>query len=1031
MPDPHLTTAHADQSVVDPTTPLVILGAGPPYRGRIPSALVQTPARGRVLDWQLRAYESAVGGPVVFVGGYGFEDVVRAYPEIDTVLNAGWQAGGSAGSLLLALPREPASCFAAYADVVVAPEVFEAVAATSGDAVVAVDRAWRQRYQGRASADRAAAEKVLLQGSKLRSIDTAIEEDAADGEFVGVLYLRSTALRTLHGLSPDSRADLAKGNLPRLLMRLIEAGLDIGAASVDGLWAELNAPQDLARFVLGSKAETLDTLRPLLRRAQIGAQVRFTVGEWRQEREAILARIVETFGEPRLIVRSSAIAEDGWQNSSAGQYLSVPNVPRLDSARLAASIDDVAASYGESGQGNQIFVQAMADDIAVSGVVLTRTLNAGAPYLTINYDAVTASTDSVTSGLTDTHNTLVLHHSADSLPPQVPPALTSVRLAVEEIAELLGHDSLDIEFAVSRDGTVQIFQTRPLVAPKHAGHYADEDIAQALSRAAAAIEEAQRPVPGLVGNGTMYGVMPDWNPAEIIGTKPRPLAADLYCYLVTNETWAEQRVDYGYRDTRPTPLLRFFAGQPYVDVRASLNSFVPADLDDAIAGRLVDAQLARLADNPQWHDKLEFEIAFSVYPLDFPARSAWLREAGLSSGDLDTLADALRALTSRALRRSGRDLDTLRELEARSQAILNGGQTPLEQAMQLLAHCRRWGVLPFAHLARGSFVAMVLLRTGVAAGCLQAAQVENFLSSIRTVSHGLAEDGSDVAAGALTWEAFVARYGHLRPGTYDIASPRYDSDPESFLRPMTAPAATQTVVAGNDAGVAADLAQALHAQVVKVDADELAAFLRQTIEGREYAKFQFTRYLSAALERIADYGTQFGVDRETLAYVRLDDLMALRDGRSLDAPGRWLAARAEDGRRRHDITRAVELPTLLRAPSEVFAFTQQAMEPNFITQKTVTAVPVLLHAADDASSTDLTGRIVCVRQADPGYDWIFGRGIAGLITAYGGANSHMAIRAAEFGLPAAIGIGEAALESLQGAGMLTLDCLGGRIVTVR
>ena len=31
--------------------------------------------------------------------------------------------------------------------------------------------------------------------------------------------------------------------------------------------------------------------------------------------------------------------------------------------------------------------------------------------------------------------------------------------------------------------------------------------------------------------------MPDWNPAEIIGKKPRPLALSLYQELITNHTW--------------------------------------------------------------------------------------------------------------------------------------------------------------------------------------------------------------------------------------------------------------------------------------------------------------------------------------------------------------------------------------------------------------------------------------------------------------------------------------------------------------
>ena len=38
--------------------------------------------------------------------------------------------------------------------------------------------------------------------------------------------------------------------------------------------------------------------------------------------------------------------------------------------------------------------------------------------------------------------------------------------------------------------------------------------------------------------------MPDWNPAEMIGTKPRPLALSLYRELITDKVWSEQRLDY-------------------------------------------------------------------------------------------------------------------------------------------------------------------------------------------------------------------------------------------------------------------------------------------------------------------------------------------------------------------------------------------------------------------------------------------------------------------------------------------------------
>ncbi|NQU58009.1 MAG: hypothetical protein HQ513_12305, partial [Rhodospirillales bacterium] len=75
----------------------------------------------------------------------------------------------------------------------------------------------------------------------------------------------------------------------------------------------------------------------------------------------------------------------------------------------------------------------------------------------------------------------------------------------------------------------------------------------------------------------------------------------------------------------------------------------------------------------------------------------------------------------------------------------------------------------------------------------------------------------------------------------------------------------------------------------------------------------------------------------------------------------------------------------------------------------------------------LERRIVLIESADPGYDWIFSHDIAGLITQYGGANSHMAIRCAEFGLPAAIGCGEKLFDNLLSARVIELNC-GSRTI---
>ena len=45
----------------------------------------------------------------------------------------------------------------------------------------------------------------------------------------------------------------------------------------------------------------------------------------------------------------------------------------------------------------------------------------------------------------------------------------------------------------------------------------------------------------LLGNQRYFSTMTDWNPAEIIGLKPKPLSLSLYQSLITDEIWANSR----------------------------------------------------------------------------------------------------------------------------------------------------------------------------------------------------------------------------------------------------------------------------------------------------------------------------------------------------------------------------------------------------------------------------------------------------------------------------------------------------------
>ena len=90
--------------------------------------------------------------------------------------------------------------------------------------------------------------------------------------------------------------------------------------------------------------------------------------------------------------------------------------------------------------------------------------------------------------------------------------------------------------------------------------------------------------------------------------------------------------------------------------------------------------------------------------------------------------------------------------------------------------------------------------------------------------------------------------------------------------------------------------------------------------------------------------------------------------------------------------------------------------PTFVSEKTITG------NITDEKAASLRGKIVLIKAADPGYDWLFSKDIAGFITCYGGANSHMVIRANELNLPAAVGVGEKKFNEITRHKIVILDC---------
>ena len=769
-------------------------------------------------------------------------------------------------------------------------------------------------------------------------------------------------------------------------------------------------------MAFSTKAGTLAVLQGALKSARIAPLHAFAVADWQADQSACMAGIAESLGSDLWIVRSSCGQEDGNASSNAGAFLSLRNV---DAARLESAVEQVITSYGEAHPADEVLIQPMLTQVVRSGVAFSHDPNTCAPYRVVNWHEG-SDTAAVTGGV----GGRVWQQAANSAV-SPPPTFAPIVALLEELLTLFDGVPLDCEFAVTSECEAEqlwLLQVRPLIL---------SEVPESETAQAARLENIQRkvargiqPHPFLMGRRTVYGVMPDWNPAEIVGIRPKPLALSLYRELITDAIWAYQRHNYGYRNLRSFPLMPHFFGLPYIDVRLSFNSFIPADLDEGLAGRLVDHYIDRLLAEPTLHDKVEFEIVFSCYTLDLPERLERLAEAGFSKNEREAIAHSLRKLTNRIVhpkeglwRSDANKIDTL---NARREELLASSADPLARIYWLLEDAKRYGTLPFAGLARAGFVAVQMLKSLLAVGVFSQANYDAFISSVSTVSGRLAHDRAE-----LDKAAFLLRYGHLRPGTYDILSSRYDESPELYFNWSQRPPPPELVKPfALTLTQMRQIEKLLETHGLQPDPVGFLDFMQAGIELRELAKFHFTRNLSDSLALIAQVGGQNGFTREDLAYC---DIAAFKELHVAAAnPKDMLLRSIEQGKVRYTETLKISLPPLIARPEDVWAFEWPETAPNFITQKQVTA-PVVGCNLNHKGRNQLAGAIVCIPNADPGFDWLFAYPIAGLMTAWGGANSHMAIRAGELGLPAVIGTGEVLYRLWSSAQRLHLDCAGRRV----
>ena len=447
----------------------------------------------------------------------------------------------------------------------------------------------------------------------------------------------------------------------------------------------------------GTKAETLEILSRLL--YNVPKVYYFTVGQWNKNKDNIIVEIQAKFANQLLAIRSSTKAEDTIDSSMAGAFESVLNVS-LETNKIIKSVNYVIESF-DSNIANQVLVQPMVNNVAMSGVIMTHVLDDGSPYHVVNYDDITGLTDTVTSGST-INKTVYIYNGVDKKDFDSPYLVIVLEL-IRELQSTFPNIPLDIEFAIDTSMNIHLLQVRRITTIDKWNDDVNNQVSDRMLYLKDYVRVIMNKRPNIYGNRTLLGFMPDWNPAEMIGVVPYPLAMSLYRELITKRVWSISREKMGYRKMPNVELMVSLFGRAYIDVRNSINSFLPKGLSIPISKKIVDAYIDRLDKYPYLHDKIEFEVVHTAYDFDFNRKFTERYDGVLSKEELLEYKGLLKNITKQAidntysssLNSALRDIEKLKQIQLVTKSYEKTSFSIADQINTLIDECIKYGTIPF------------------------------------------------------------------------------------------------------------------------------------------------------------------------------------------------------------------------------------------------------------------------------------------------------------------------------------------------
>ncbi len=759
-----------------------------------------------------------------------------------------------------------------------------------------------------------------------------------------------------------------------------------------------------------NKAKTLKSLK--CKNALVPKLLIINTKDFFEKRDSTLNKVIKKFGKnDLLIVRSSSLEEDKSKKSNAGKFESIPMVYNKKHD-LETAITKVLSSYKKT-NNSIFFIQKMISNCDFSGVITTCNLSNQAPYYVVNYfegndtSATTGGKSNTKSYYQFKYNTKIGNNKFKKI----------IELA-KELEKKFKNNYLDIEFGFKK-GRVYLFQVRPIVIKKKI-IFNKKNFENSLFKLKNKIIKLKKKNHNLYGHTSYFGVMPDWNPAEMIGTKPKALALSLYQELITDFIWAKNREKYGFSDLTSNHLMSSFLGTPYIDIRVDFNSWLPKNLNDSTKEKLINYYLNVFKNNSNFHDKVEFKILFTCFNAETEEKLKKINKTVLNKKEKNKIKNQLKKITINSISKINDDIEKIKILEKKQDYVNKSNIYSIDKIYWYIEDCKRYGTEPFAGLARSGFIAVELLNSMLNKGIIHKNEHDLFFQNLKSITTEILNDKY------LSKKDFCKKYGHLRPNTYEISSKNYKENYDSLFKKKYPRKIIKNKIKKFKLSKKSEIKTTKFIKKLNknLSLNEFMNFLSKGIQFREFSKFIFTKSIDYIFKEIKFLSKRNNISISKVSHLNIKIIKELYYNLNNENVKNVFETNIKNNFDTYQFNQFVELPQIIINSDDVFYFTEKTIKPNFFGNK-ISENEIFFLEKNNFKSLD--NKIICIRGADPGYDFIFNHEISGLITEFGGVNSHMSIRCSELNIPAAIGVGSINFNNVINSKKVNLDPISKKI----